>query len=80
MKKVYKKPEVTFVSFELSESISAGCEQISNQAEYACAVEDPMAEITYISNGITGCAYTPPNVNDVVCYHAPSDSTNVFSS
>lgn len=80
MRKVYKKPEVVFVSFELSESISAGCEQISNQAEYACAVEDTMAELTYITEGITGCNYTPPNVYDLVCYHAPSDSANVFSS
>lgn len=80
MKKVYKKPEVTFVSFELSESISAGCEQISNQAEYTCAVEDPMAEMTYIAGEITGCTYTPSNIDDFVCYHGPSDSSSVFSS
>lgn len=80
MKKVYKKPEIVFVSFKLSESISAGCEQISNQAEYACAVEDSMAELTYITGEISGCTYTPPNVYDLVCYHAPSDASNVFSS
>ena len=79
-KKKYVKPQILITSFELSESIESGCEQISNSAEYMCAVEDKESEMTYIANGISGCIYTPPNPDDFVCYHAPSDSNNVFSS
>lgn len=80
MKKKYVKPQILITSFELSESIATGCEQISNSAAYMCAVEDAEAELTYITNEISGCSYVPPNPDDVVCYHAPSDSNNVFMS
>ena len=79
-KKKYVKPQVLIASFELSESIATGCEQISNSAAYVCAVEDKEAEMTYVSDGISACVFTPPNVNDYVCYHGPADSYNVFTS
>lgn len=79
-KKKYVKPQILITSFELAESIASGCEQISNMAEYACAVEDSESQMTYIANGVSGCVFTPPNPDDFVCYHAPSDSSNVFSS
>lgn len=79
-KKKYVKPQILITSFELAESIASGCEQISNMAEYACAVLDKESELTYIANGISGCVHTPPNPDDFVCYHGPSDSSNVFSS
>ena len=79
-KKKYVKPQILITSFELSESIASGCEQISNAAEYMCAVRDTEAEMTYITGDVSGCVFTPPNVDDLVCYHAPSDSNNVFSS
>lgn len=80
MKKKYEKPQILITSFELSESIASGCEQLSNAAEYACAVEDKEAELTLIAQGISGCIFTPPNPDDFICYHAPSDDSNVFSS
>ncbi|MEE1038797.1 MAG: hypothetical protein U0K95_06485 [Eubacterium sp.] len=79
-KKNYVKPQILITSFELAESIASGCEQISNTAEYVCSVSDEEAGLTYIAEGISGCVYTPPNPDDFVCYHAPSDSNNVFSS
>ena len=79
-KKIYVKPQILITSFELSESIASGCEQISNSAAYTCAVEDKEAEMTYIMGEISGCVFTTPNPDDYVCYHAPSDSSNVFSS
>lgn len=80
MKKKYEKPQILITSFELSESIASGCEQISNTAEYMCAVVDKEAGITYIAD-YSICEFIPPNDDDdLVCYHAPSDSNNVFSS
>ena len=79
MKKKYEKPQILITSFELSESIASGCEQISNAAEYACAVVDNEAGITYIAD-YTICEFIPPNIDDTVCYHAPRDENNVFSS
>lgn len=79
-KKKYVKPQILITSFELSESIASGCEQISNAAEYMCAVVDKEAEMTYIADGVSGCTFTPPNPDDFVCYHIPSDNNNVFSS
>ena len=80
MKKKYVKPQILITSFELAESIATGCEQISNSSAYACAVEDKESGMTYIAEGVSGCVFTPPNLDDWVCYHGPSDSNNVFSS
>ena len=82
MKKKYEKPQIHFVSFELSQDISAGCELITNYAENACAiyVNEPGWDLTVYAD--SSCGYTPPNVaaGDTPCYHAPTDSYNVYSS
>lgn len=78
MKKAYSKPQIFFDSFELSQSIALGCEKITNQAEYVCIVTEKDSGIVYITN--SDCRYTPPGGNDGICYHAPDDSTNVYSS
>lgn len=85
MKTGYEKPQIQFENFELSQSISAGCELISNQAQYSCSV--PVTEpgwgtvILYMDED-GGCTTTPanPGAGDGLCYHAPSDNNNVYSS
>lgn len=79
MKKVYTKPEIIFDSFELSQSIAAGCEGISQHAEGACAVWlEELGTSIFATTAI--CKYAPPSPEDYVCYNAPTDSNNVYSS
>ncbi len=78
MKRKYVKPEIIFDSFELSQSIAAGCELISQHSQGACPVLDPEIGQTLISEGL--CQMTPPGGNDSICYDVPMDSYNVFSS
>lgn len=79
MKKVYTKPEIFFDSFELSQSIAAGCEGISQHAEGACAVYVKEIGLSVFSTREI-CDYYSVELQDSVCYHAPSDSNNVYSS
>ena len=82
MKKAYKKPELWYEDFRLSQSIAAGCEGIANYAEGLCTVtiSDPENgyDIVIFTAGV--CEFTPPNPDDWVCYHAPHEGKNVFSS
>ena len=78
-KKTYVKPQILITSFEMSESIAAGCELIANFAENVCGLYVEDMEITiFLSEGV--CEYTTPEGGDGVCYHAPSDYSNVFTS
>ncbi len=79
MKKDYSKPEVLFESFELSQSIAAGCEYISNHVYGACPVMDPAIGATVFA--LTGvCTITTPTGNDRICYNVPAENNRVFSS
>lgn len=81
MKKNYQKPQIRFESFELSQDISAGCELISNHGQGACVVLVPEWDMTLYINEMN-CDATAPDYGDGdgLCYHAPSDSYNVYSS
>lgn len=82
MKKAYVKPEIYFESFELSANIATGCVNITKSlAEWVCGVDVPGVGIAFTSK-ISGCVYNE-GVEDGfggVCYHNPSDSTNLFTS
>ncbi|MCQ2354927.1 MAG: hypothetical protein MJ102_07535 [Clostridia bacterium] len=78
MKKSYQKPEIVFNNFELSESIAAGCEFISNHEYMKCALDDPAFFSIFADVGV--CRYYVADGTDGICYHAPSDSSNVFTS
>lgn len=75
MKKAYQKPELIFDCFELSSSIAAGCEMISNSVENVCAVKVG-DDVVYITD-FSVCTHRNP---DDLCYHVPTDALNVFSS
>ena len=81
MKKIYSKPQIVFDSFELSQSIAAGCVYISNHAQNVCKVtinEPGWADIAVFAD--SSCTTTPPSGNDRICYDVPTDDTRVFSS
>lgn len=83
MKKNYRKPEILFESFELSQNISAGCELISNQSKFSCALTDPEwddIKIFMDGNGVCDTSAPYPGYDDQLCYHAPTDGYNVHSS
>ena len=80
MKKAYRKPELWYEDFQLSQTIASGCEGIANFTEGHCQVilEGPGYSIV-LFNADT-CPDSPPNPDDYVCYHAPTEGNNVFSS
>ena len=83
MKKIYSKPQIVFDSFELSQSIAAGCEYRSNHAYGSCALklDVPGWEgFTFFTGTVGACMTTPPSEYDSICYHVPTDDKNVFSS
>lgn len=80
MKKVYTKPAILFDSFELSQSIAAGCEFKANQADGACALVDPEMLVTVFGDGIPCSHTTDDGTWENLCYHAPADALNGFTS
>ena len=82
MKKPYSKPQIAYVSFELSQSIAAGCEFISNHEFEKCQIVldpdiDPVLDI--FASGL--CHRTPAEGSgDSLCYDIPHDDSRVFSS
>lgn len=78
MKKVYTKPEIFFDSFELSQSIAAGCELISNHAVNVCKIYDNELGLVYLTQD--SCADTPPGDDDGLCYDVPVLDWGVYSS
>ena len=80
MKKQYQKATIRFESFELSQSISAGCEAfVTNQAQFQCAVEIPDLDATVFAPESCDMS-APPGGDDQICYHAPSDGLNTHAS
>lgn len=81
MKKAYQAPAVFYESFQLAQSISAGCEGIANFEAQGCSitvVDEGVNINIYIQEGV--CHYTGPGFEDWICYHAPSEMNNAFSS
>ena len=79
MKKAYEKPRIYYESFTLSNNISAGCEGIANLAEYQCSVTVTELGIEIFTQDLV-CMVTTPANDDSICYHAPSEWNNVYSS
>lgn len=81
MKKAYKAPELYYESFQLAQNISAGCEGIANFNDNGCSIDVNDVGVTlniYTQPGI--CVFTGPGFEDRICYHAPSEMNNAFSS
>lgn len=79
MKRAYQRPIVCFQNFALSNQVSSGCEGIANSVEFQCSVRIP--ELGYdVFNSENICSVCPPGVDDRICFHAPTDENNVYSS
>ena len=81
MKKEYSAPKLYYESFQLAQNISAGCEGIANFNDENCAiyVQDTGVNIIIYSQPHV-CIYTGPGFEDRICYHAPTEMNNAFSS
>lgn len=81
MKRKYEAPVMSFEDFELSANIAAGCslspvgneKNFTNKAE--CGWFDGYDFIFTAPN--TGCK---SQGDEKLCYHVPTDTTNLFSS
>lgn len=75
MKKAYVKPELYFENFELSSSIATGCGNAINHQIGACKKGlGDFADFVFIDN----CQVNPDQAG--LCYHNPTDATNLFTS
>jgi hypothetical protein len=81
MKKVYEKPQIMFESFELSSSVAAGCELVTNlPAPMTCGYPYGREKVVFV-NESTGCQFVPDDgMYNGYCYHAPTDNNNLFNS
>ena len=87
MKKSYSKPEIIFEDFSLSTNIAGDCDIITGtQSENECGYLYGRDGLMIFMTGITGCKYTEVNNQEVtdgyngVCYHVPTDKTDLFNS
>lgn len=81
MKKIYSKPEIMFESFTLSENIAGDCDvKVTTMAENICGYLDPRDPIRkpVFNSSISGCERHPSE--DTVCYHNPTETSNLFNS
>ena len=79
MKKEYSKPMAFVEDFSLQTSIAAGCEfKTNNSVQGTCGY--PTRNGVVFMSTITGCEYHEPDDNDSLCYHVPTDLTNIFNS
>lgn len=79
MKKIYSKPEIMFEDFTLSENIAGDCEnKISNPTDGVCGYPSRNGEI--FMDYITGCNYKQPDGYNDLCYHVPTEYSDLFNS
>lgn len=79
MKKEYKKPELLFDSFELSESIASGCEHITGHSMNQCAYN--VAGKSVFVEAVAVCTTIPQDgTYNGICYHVPNENSNLFTS
>ena len=79
MKKVYSKPQIAYESFQMSQSIAAQCDFVSNLGKFQCSIEI-YDGFTIFMDEANGCDNTPPKNDNKICYDVPSDYVGVFSS
>ena len=59
---------------------ASSCEAIALFAELNCPIRVNIGFDIEIFQEANICDYHTPDVNDMVCYHAPADNNNVFTS
>lgn len=80
MKKIYSKPEILFEDFSLSISITAGCDiEHGTQAENECGYYFGRDGIIFTET-VDGCQYKKPDGYNNLCYHIPTETSDLFNS
>lgn len=83
MKKLYSKPEIMFEDFTLSVHIAGDCNVIINtSSDNVCGfldTRDPTA-VPVFMDGISGCSRKEPDGFNGVCYHNPTETSDLFNS
>ncbi len=74
------KPAIQFESLSAGAPIASSCEGIANFAMGLCSVTIDIGFEIEVFQTADICAYHGPEVDDMVCYHAPSDNNNIFTS
>ena len=80
MKKNYSKPAIRFEMLSVGTPVSSSCEGIANFAMGLCSITIDVGFEMNIYQDENICEYTGPELDDMICYHAPSDNNNVFTS
>ena len=81
MKKRYTKPEIMFEDFSLSTSIATSCEFGASHSQYVCAYEDEFLEAVIFTADISACTtIMQDGAHNGICYHVPSEASNIFAS
>lgn len=82
MKKNYSKPDILFESFSLCSSIAAGCARpIRTAVQMQCALMAGNRAI--FTDQVFACTFKAKDGSaqfDGLCYHVPTDYTNLFNS
>lgn len=85
MKKTYQKPEIMFEDFSLSTNIAGDCEgpHVHNPAKGSCGIPGSNGTILF-SSSISDCnfdwmAFFGDDYNGL-CYHVPTETSNLFNS
>ena len=80
MKKQYVKPAMFSETFDICDSIAAGCGIAVGSTENVCSYPVPGTDYSLFITGVGGpCMFTPGD-NDGVCYHIPTAETKLFDS
>lgn len=82
MKKKYIKPEIMFENFSLSTTVAGDCyHDTSLQTEGTCGL-DFGGDIVFLVD-VTGCKdqyETDDGSYNGICYHNPTETSNLFNS
>ena len=80
MKKQDVKPAMFSETFDICDSIAAGCGIAVGSTEHDCRYLVPGTDYSLFITGVGGpCMFTPGD-NDGVCYHIPTAETKLFDS
>lgn len=79
MKKQYVKPAMFSETFDICDSIAAGCGIAVGSTENVCGYSVPGVGYIFIT-GVGGPCMFAPGDNDGVCYHIPTAETKLFDS
>lgn len=80
MKKQYVKPAMFSETFDICDSIAAGCGIAVGSTENVCSYSVPGTDYSLFITGVGGLCMFTPGDNDGVCYHIPTAETKLFDS